>query len=79
MPAKSRFDPVTKEGCNQLHLVDIHIQNTAPLWKVISQTTGGSAVSLKWVLHNNTLRQKKCGKICTEWECRVHFFLICQG
>lgn len=64
MPENSRFEPVMKEGSNQLLLVDIHIQNTAPLWKVISQTMGGSAVSLKWVLHNNTCtllrnRQKK--------------------
>lgn len=59
MPEKSRFDPEMKEGCNQLHLVDIHIQNTAPLWKVIRQTMGGSAVSLKWVLHNNTLLRNR--------------------
>lgn len=81
VPENSRFEPVMKEGSNQLLLVDIHIQNTAPLWKVISQTMGGSAVSLKWVLHNNTCtllrnRQKKWGKICTEWECQVYYFLL---
>lgn len=59
MPENSRFEPVMKEGSNQLLLVDIHIQNTAPLWKVISQTMGGSAVSLKWVLHNNTLLRNR--------------------
>lgn len=38
-----------------INLVDTQTQNTAPLWRAISQTMGGSAVTLRWVLHKNTL------------------------
>lgn len=54
MAEKSRSNIVMKEGGNQI-LVNTHTQNTAPLWKVISHITGGSAVSLKWFLHDNAL------------------------